>query len=76
MFLTLTNRLLIPGDRHVVDQHRAALARPAAHDIGAGDVNSLIRFRDDKDPEHCTWREVRPTRRDGDPTVENLLERA
>jgi ATP-dependent DNA ligase len=33
----------------------------------------LIRFRDDKDPEQCTWREVRPPRRDDDPTVETLL---
>ena len=30
----------------------------------------LIRFRSDKDPAQCTWREVRPTRRDDDPTVE------
>ena len=36
----------------------------------------LIRFRDDKDPDQCTWREVRPPRRADDPTVENLLERA
>jgi ATP-dependent DNA ligase len=35
----------------------------------------LIRFRPDKDPEQCTWREVRPPRRRGDPTVESLLER-
>jgi len=34
----------------------------------------LIRFRPDKDPEQCTWREVRPPRRKGDPTVESLLE--
>jgi ATP-dependent DNA ligase len=34
----------------------------------------LIRFRPDKDPEQCTWRELRPTRRAGDPTVESLLE--
>jgi len=34
----------------------------------------LIRFRPDKDAEQCTWREVRPTRRSGDPTVESLLE--
>ena len=25
----------------------------------------LIRFRDDKDPAQCTWRELRPTRRKG-----------
>jgi ATP-dependent DNA ligase len=34
----------------------------------------LIRFRPDKDPAQCTWREVRPARRHGDPTVEALLE--
>ena len=33
----------------------------------------LIRFRPDKDPEQCTWRELRPERRKGDPTVESLL---
>ncbi len=33
----------------------------------------FIRFRPDKDPKHCTWREVRPPRRRGDPTVESLL---
>jgi ATP-dependent DNA ligase len=33
----------------------------------------LIRFRPDKDPDQCTWREVRPPRRAGDPTVESLL---
>jgi ATP-dependent DNA ligase len=33
----------------------------------------FIRFRDDKDPEDCTWREVRPPRRVGDPTFESLL---
>ena len=33
----------------------------------------LIRFRPDKDPEDCTWRELRPARREGDPTVEGLL---
>jgi ATP-dependent DNA ligase len=34
----------------------------------------FIRFRPDKDPEQCTWREVKPPRRRGDPTVESLLE--
>jgi ATP-dependent DNA ligase len=34
----------------------------------------LIRFRPDKDPDQCTWRELRPTPRKGDPTVESLLE--
>jgi ATP-dependent DNA ligase len=33
----------------------------------------LIRFRDDKDPKDCTWREVRPPRKAGDPTFESLL---
>jgi ATP-dependent DNA ligase len=35
----------------------------------------LIRFRDDKDPAQCTWRELRPPRSDQDPTVEVLLAR-
>jgi ATP-dependent DNA ligase len=34
----------------------------------------FIRFRDDKGPEQCTWREVRPPRRPGDATFESLLE--
>jgi ATP-dependent DNA ligase len=33
----------------------------------------LVRFRPDKEPQQCTWREVRPSRRKGDPTVETLL---
>ena len=33
----------------------------------------LIRFRPDKDPEQCTWREVRPPRRPGDLSVDALL---
>ena len=33
----------------------------------------FLRFRDDKDPRQCTWREVRPARRAGDPTFESLL---
>jgi ATP-dependent DNA ligase len=33
----------------------------------------FIRFRDDKEPEQCTWREVRPPRRKNDPTFESLL---
>ena len=33
----------------------------------------LIRFRDDKDPAQCTWREVRPPRRADDVAVEDLL---
>ena len=32
----------------------------------------LIRFRDDKEPEQCTWREVRPPRRRSD-SVDSLL---
>jgi ATP-dependent DNA ligase len=35
----------------------------------------FLRFRPDKDPDQCTWREVRPPRRRGDPTVEGLLAR-
>ena len=34
----------------------------------------FIRFRPDKDREaHCTWDQVRPKRKRGDPTVEKLL---
>jgi hypothetical protein len=33
----------------------------------------LIRFRPDKDPDQCTWREVRPPRRRGDLSVDALL---
>lgn len=33
----------------------------------------FIRFRPDKDSSACTWREIRPPRRRGDPTVEKLL---
>ena len=33
----------------------------------------LIRFRPDKDPDQCTWREVRPPRRPGDLSVGQLL---
>ena len=33
----------------------------------------LLRFRDDKDPPQCTWREVLPPLREGDPTVDDLL---
>jgi ATP-dependent DNA ligase len=35
----------------------------------------FLRFRPDKDPAQCTWRELRPPRRRGDPTVEGLLAR-
>jgi ATP-dependent DNA ligase len=34
----------------------------------------FLRFRPDKDPAQCTWREVRPPRRPDDLTVEGLLE--
>src|SRR5436305_15321884 len=33
----------------------------------------LLRFREDKDPQDCTWREVRPPRRPDDLAVEDLL---
>ena len=33
----------------------------------------LIRFRDDKEPAQCTWRELRPPRRKDDTGVETLL---
>jgi len=33
----------------------------------------LLRFRPDKDPAQCTWRELRPPRGPDDPTVEGLL---
>jgi ATP-dependent DNA ligase len=35
----------------------------------------FLRFRPDKDPGDCTWDQVRPKRKRGDPTVEKLLER-
>jgi ATP-dependent DNA ligase len=35
--------------------------------------SKFIRFRDDKDPEQCTWDEVRPPRTQTDPTFESLL---
>ncbi len=33
----------------------------------------FLRFREDKDPSDCTWRELRPPRRAGDLTVESLM---
>jgi ATP-dependent DNA ligase len=33
----------------------------------------FLRFRDDKSPQQCTWREVRPPRSPSDPTFESLL---
>jgi ATP-dependent DNA ligase len=33
----------------------------------------LLRFRPDKEPRQCTWRELRPPRSADDPTVEGLL---
>ncbi len=35
----------------------------------------FLRFRPDKEPKQCTWDQVRPRRRPGDPTVESLLAR-
>ncbi|MBI2773642.1 MAG: ATP-dependent DNA ligase [Chloroflexi bacterium] len=36
----------------------------------------FLRFRPDKDPRDCTWDQVKPKRRRGDPTLASLLERA
>jgi ATP-dependent DNA ligase len=33
----------------------------------------FLRFRPDKDPRDCTWQQVRPRRRRGDPTIDGLL---
>ena len=33
----------------------------------------FLRFRDDKAPKDCTWRELRPPRNPNDPTFESLL---
>ena len=33
----------------------------------------FLRFRPDKDPRECTWQQVRPPRRAGDPTISGLL---
>ncbi len=33
----------------------------------------FLRFRPDKNPDQCTWREVRPPRKPDDPTVESLF---
>jgi len=33
----------------------------------------FMRFRPDKDPKDCTWEQVRPTPRPGDPTLAELL---
>ena len=33
----------------------------------------FLRFRPDKDARECTWDQVRPARRDGDPTISGLL---
>jgi ATP-dependent DNA ligase len=33
----------------------------------------FLRFREDKDPKDCTWRELRPPRSPNDPTFESLL---
>jgi ATP-dependent DNA ligase len=34
----------------------------------------FMRFRPDKEPGECTWDQVRPRRKRGDPTVESLLD--
>ena len=34
----------------------------------------FLRFRPDKDPRQCTWEQVRPSRRPGDPTISGLLD--
>jgi len=36
----------------------------------------FLRLRDDKDPQDCTWQEVRPPRSSSDPTFESLLSHA
>src|SRR5918998_582654 len=33
----------------------------------------FLRFREDKEPKDCTWRELRPPRNPNDPTFESLL---
>jgi ATP-dependent DNA ligase len=33
----------------------------------------FLRFRPDKEPEECTWAQVKPRRRRGDPTLDSLL---
>lgn len=34
----------------------------------------FLRFRPDKDPGICTWEQIRPRRRPGDPTLDDLLQ--
>ncbi len=36
----------------------------------------FLRFRPDTDPKQCTWDQVRPRRKRGDPTLDDLLVRA
>jgi ATP-dependent DNA ligase len=36
--------------------------------------SKFIRFREDKEPDQCTWEEVRPPRSANDPTFESLLQ--
>ena len=36
----------------------------------------FLRFRPDKDARACTWDQVRPARREGDPTISGLLDSA
>src|SRR5436309_4438848 len=45
--------------------------KPEQHRFRHG--TRLLRFRPDKDPVQCTWREVRPPRRASDLAVEDLL---
>jgi ATP-dependent DNA ligase len=33
----------------------------------------FLRFRPDKNPAQCTWAQVKPRRRRGDPTIDDLL---
>ena len=33
----------------------------------------FLRFRPDKEPRQCTWEQVRPARKSGDPTISGLL---
>ena len=36
----------------------------------------FLRFRPDKEARECTWQQVRPMRREGDPTISGLLDSA
>ena len=52
---------------------KARLPDPIVAAIREHHGTKLIRFRDDKDADQCTWREVRPARSKDDPTFESLL---